>query len=211
MAKPRLFSTAWSPGGLLDEDLYSFRAGGYGQLTAQPSHSGYVAMPPPPTATDDELREAGDPTTPGERLAELFAVRWRESDVPRRLARNPALPWAELRQLLTWRLYESLYGVSLVLDAWHNPALPLHLMANPDPEVRDVAARLLWSRTSEVLPARHFQGRLPPAEPLGLPALVAVLGRLERDASFISDSLRVRDLLDLVRHLAGLFGLPWPG
>ena len=164
----------------------------------------------PGDANDELLREAGDPTTPGERLVqivrgEVWANRpagvegWTLIEQTSCAALgNPSLPLAVLgRSLLETR------GRS-ALAAWHNPSVMLLLLSEPRPEYRLAAHRLL---TLETRQARMvFRSRL--AETLaGLVHLWALVPRAMASGRLTGASLQCHAL---ARHLAGLFGLPWP-
>jgi hypothetical protein len=130
----------------------------------------------------DLLREASDPTTPGERLRELWW--WDGAEEPEpyapALARNPSLPLDILRRQLR-------HGNP---DAWRNPVVPALLMAEPLPVYREAAEKLLKSISPWTVRG------------MPLPDLVAWWAEFPRPTT---DRGRA-----LARHLAGLFSLPWP-
>ncbi len=139
---------------------------------------------------DEWLREAGEPTTPGDRLRELMFLVNRGHGLPQEeraalravLLRNPALPL-------------DLLGECLVndLDAWFNPSVPLVLMTGHLPHFQE-AARLLLAVFA-------------PERTLSLRTLVRLWG----ERSFV---LGRPDLEAQARQFAGrladLFSLPWP-
>ncbi len=159
---------------------------------------------------DELLREASDPTTPGERLAqivsgEVWANRpagvegWSKIEQTSCAALgNPALPVAVLgRSLLEAR------GRS-ALAAWHNPSVVLLLMMEPRPEYRLAAHRLLALETRQA--RMVFRSRQ--SETLaGRVHLWALVPRAMASGRLTGPSLQCHAL---ARHLAGLFGLPWP-
>lgn len=191
-------------------DEYVFRVGYYGMLGIQdPNHPAGLATVitvEPRLATDAELAEAASPLTPGERLSEMLGTRWQGDNVPHLVVRNPSLPWQDLRPVLEGqgpRCIRRIHG--LVTDAWRcNPALPVHLMADPRPELLEAAARTLQAEALGSMPG--FLGRKP--DQASLAALVAILARLEREHAWGFDGQT--GLMGLARHLARLFGLPWP-
>ncbi|RYE82151.1 MAG: hypothetical protein EOO75_21125 [Myxococcales bacterium] len=145
---------------------------------------------------DDLLREARDPTTPGERLRELVASA--PSARLRSLAMgNPALPLEVLRDHLMQR--PPSYDLDPYLHAWGNPATPLVMLAYPAREYRDNARWLLryHAKDLKVAPRKGWPSS-------GLDADVAAWAATPARGMA---QVRVRRF---ARHLAGLFSLSWP-
>ena len=149
--------------------------------------------------TDDLLREASDPLTPGERLRELVA---HEGPVSLAALRNPNLPVDLLRD---WLLGDATADLprSLSYDTavWSNPAVPLLLLRDPLPAYQDSALWVLSGLTS-------YGSLLLDAETLD-EAIDQWARHLSRDMT----GDRRREQLEacaFARHVADLFGLPWP-
>lgn len=104
------------------------------------------------------------------------------------ILRNPALPFDILGRVL---LMIPTHRWSTM--GWYNPAVPLLLLKEPSPLYREAAERLL-AYESGVSPSMASLDRL---------VHVWALRRT-------GDSSRDRQTRSLARHLAGLFGLPWP-
>jgi hypothetical protein len=106
--------------------------------------------------TDDLLREASDPNTPGERLAAVYAEAWKTGDETTQLAAlgNPSYPPDQLKTMLA----STLLRLPDALAVWFNPAVPLLLLSEPLPEYRR-AARLLRDEFAEYV-ARVPYGRV---------------------------------------------------
>ena len=130
---------------------------------------------------DEVLREAQDPTTSGERLSAIWHDVRRTRAITDALLTNPnAVP----SQVCTWLAHHR--------DAWYNPLVPSLLMLNPS--LRSQAAWLLWHESDgHVVASPHNLA----------PGVVAWRRRHPRD----DGERRTRAF---ARHLAGLFGLPWP-
>jgi hypothetical protein len=145
---------------------------------------------------DDELREASDPTTPGERLRVL--VMSAHSARLRDLALgNPSLPIEVLREHLVQR--PPGYDISPYLHAWCNPSTPLVMLAYPAREYRDSARWLLryHARDLKAAPRKGWPSS-------GFDADIAAW------AATPPRGIAQARLRRLARHLAGLFSLPWP-
>ena len=145
---------------------------------------------------DDELREAGDPTTPGERLRGLVANS-PSAQVHALVLGNPSLPLEVLRDHLMQR--PASYDLSPHLHAWGNPAVPLAMLVYPAREYRDNARWLLryHARDLKAAPRKGWPSS-------GLDADVAAWAATPPRGMA---QARVRRF---ARHLAGLFSLPWP-
>jgi hypothetical protein len=135
------------PGDTFAHDLYEASFNTYGNVAARSPDlspvffgvdrgnagrlAGMQTSPPPPPPdppTDDQLAEAADPTTPGERLVELwraFRGCHRDRGLRAYVVSNPNLPTAKLRELLE----------AGDLEAWLNPAAELEVMGTPDPAI----------------------------------------------------------------------------
>lgn len=154
---------------------------------------------------DEELREAGDPLTGGERLAEMFAAApiWDTGEADfashrmrlcHALLSNPSLPPALIEQAV-WALPRpTTYAV------WHNPTLPLLLLGRPDPWPRDMARVTLMLAQAFVSKEERSFG----VDSLG--SMVEHWGALGPGP----DEGSTRAMLwRLAGRLAFLFGLPW--
>ena len=156
---------------------------------------------------DEPLREAADPTTPGERLADLFRRSLGGGSVDEDLAlaqavlRNPNVPMAVLREgVLGSGRWET--APRRQLEAWRNPSVPLLMLTMPDPRYGVAARRLLvW------LENEHASGKSGNVaqrwEGASLDRVVAFWARMRPGPSLAI-------VRAFARHLAGLFGLPWP-
>lgn len=135
-------------------------------------------------ANDNLLREASDPTTPSERLRELWGYASIGHELPDALARNPSLPLDVLRgELLEERSPA----------AWHNPAVPVLLLSEPRPEYAKAARRALGN-----VAFAHGGQR------------IVLAPSLEEGVALVASGGYVPQTCAFARHLAGLFGLPWP-
>ena len=137
---------------------------------------------------DDLLREASDPTTLSERLRELSRGVPLGHEFPDALARNPSLPLDLLRR----ELLDGWTGA-----AWYNPATPLLLQAEPLPAYE----RAAWQSLCQLADTESDDG------PRGVSTLaeaVALCARRRHHRPRWSGTER------FARHLASLFGLPWP-
>ncbi len=121
---------------------------------------------------DERLREASDPTTPGERLVVILDDATGEAgrrdslhEAPRRhgmppelqplrvaVLRNPALPLTVLRAVLRQERTPQ-----MALDAWHNPVVPLLLQSEPTPDYHEAARRLLATLTPHRMPGTSLE------------------------------------------------------
>ena len=149
-------------------------------------------------ADEELLREASDPRTTGERLRGVWAeatIRARRGPADcvagqalDRVMQNPSIP---LDLLAAWlREYR--------LEAWYHPAVPLLLRGEPSPDYEEVAFLLL-----ENLECRHEQE-------LGSRSGRTLAEHLMVRAQIPAGNESERPVRACVRHLAGLFGLPWP-
>ncbi|RYE84095.1 MAG: hypothetical protein EOO75_18540 [Myxococcales bacterium] len=149
--------------------------------------------------TDERLREAGDPTTASERLGELLrrGRQGGEAALLAALVRNPSLPLDALGDAL--RSTREPWCPA----AWHNPSVPLLLLATPSPAYVEAALGALL----------HVERGWPVGV---VPGTIT----LERRVRFWSDyrprpsdpwgPVRIAEARSFARHLAGLFGLPDP-
>ncbi len=153
------------------------------------------------------LTEAADPSTAPARLRQIAGLApWRDRTLAvhaeataRRVhdavMRNPSLPLDSLRATLLDRETP----LRWTLGAWHNPAVPLLLLSEPDAGYLDAALRaLLW---------HEQRAGLRPSGTETLVDEVAWWAAWGRHGRSHAPSLRCRDF---ARHLASLFGLPWP-
>ncbi|RYZ17323.1 MAG: hypothetical protein EOO70_02260 [Myxococcaceae bacterium] len=151
------------------------------------------------TPSVDELRrEAGDLTTPGERLRELFSGR-QPTSVRTAAIGNPGIPVDLLALVLSVEM-GAYADMPSYLVAWHNPTAALALMAHPHPRHRAAALKTL------LLVEDRYQA-LP-----GLQRARTLEDAVATWASYPITSARAEHahIRDLARHLAGLFSLPWP-
>lgn len=144
---------------------------------------------------DDLLREASDPTTPPGRLQVLFSGSPGLSDEQSRRLRaavvgNPSLPSGLLFTAL------GLPRDDWCLPAWLNPAVTLLLLCHPAPMYEEMALRALQCLS---IPAGSDWEVVPVST---LAEGVAAWAAAPAD-----DASEERAF---ARHLAGLFGLPWP-
>jgi hypothetical protein len=144
---------------------------------------------------DDLLREASDPTTPGERLRDLAAMqvggrpglhpRW--AHVQRAAAVNPAIPVDWLRGVLASTSHP------LAPVAWFNPIVPLLLQAHPSPDYWDAAFGLLQ--------------RLADSE--GIRLSVRACSLQATISEIAAADQRAPEATELAAHIADLLGLTW--
>jgi hypothetical protein len=158
-----------------------------------------TAPPASAAAGDDLLREASDPTTPGERLRALLMTA-HGRPLPEALVmwsaayRNPNLPLTRLRQAL---LTPDLHRVSdTLLAAWHNPSTRLLLLQEPLPAFAAAAHRAL-RRLGDI------EGHSGPGRADDLPRTVSAWAAFPACPG--APAAR-----QFARHLADLFDLPWP-
>lgn len=167
------------------------------------------------------LREASDPATPPERLADLY-LHWGGLPLgdPRRallgsaVRRNPNLPASCLRDI--WRKVgvQSEFEVQAAL--WYNPALPLLMLAEPDRQWEHGACWFLrWVQHGrQRLSARQGRERLTLSERIAPWAAGPLFDDEDWEGwDLTPDRLTLaqrEDIHSLCGHLARLFSLPWP-
>ena len=142
---------------------------------------------------DDPLREASDPTTSPERLVTLLASA-ESLAVAEAVMRHARLPLPLLRRRLRVAPLAS-NPFALHCAAWHNPVVPLLLWSDPLPDYESGALSVLQRLGG-------FEGLWAPVHAGTLAESIALLACHRAPVS------RARDF---ARHLADLFGLPWPG
>lgn len=188
---------------------------------------------------DDELREASDPSTPGERLEELFLGEgWNassdaEAAVVLAAVTNPSFPHPALASFLllsdgdATEAYDHDLMVSAQRAAWHNPIVPTLLLSQPHHDYLEAAERLLDHMTAACDPDLHIRtirevtarreqmaldhGAQPPFTVLpSLLAFIAAWAAMPDVRDVPGHHSLPQSYRDTARHLAGLFGLPWP-
>ena len=151
---------------------------------------------------DEQVREASDPTTPGERLRVIHDTSLREihalggtgnrrgslylreaRERMRAVLRNPALPTDLLGQAL----------LRFELAAWYNPQTPRLLESEPCAGYHEAARRLLGLHIRE-------------GETYDDMSIEGIVARAQRR----SPEMENPGDRDLARHFAFLFDLPWP-
>jgi hypothetical protein len=135
---------------------------------------------------DELLREASDPTIGAERLHALWEATWRMQErrvVFVALLRNPSIDERTLRHWLDeWQ-------------AWENPLIPALILA--DPSMREAAAVALYEEAhTTIMPDDDY--------PQDLDEQVTLW------AAHVPRDPQEEHVRAFARHLAGLFGLPWP-
>lgn len=150
---------------------------------------------------DELLREASDPTTPGERLRKLAQL---DGPAGHAALCNPNLPTDLLQEWLRWNDIEAEEPsrfLSYDQAAWRNPAVPLLLLREPLPGYQNGALRVLAGLTR--------CGGLSLDEESLEAAVHDWAHQLSQD---MIGPLRAQQLeaCAFARHLAGLFSLPWP-
>lgn len=145
-------------------------------------------------ADDERLREAGDPRTPPGRLRTIH--RTAMGRVYSAVIGNPSLPLELLRQELLAEDSE------VAQAAWHNPSVPVLLESEPRAPYEEAAYR-------ELLRWHTWMGTRCQAPTGTLAELVGAWGseHVELRSAWQADGHRCREF---ARHLAVLFGLPWP-
>jgi hypothetical protein len=168
-------------------------------------------------------RELSDPGTPAARLSALATEAFdrlepspletappplvaNANELLDMLASNPALPLPTLDALLRAHCSWSFTTV-----AWHNPAVPLLLVS--DPSYAEHATTLLrdyrdHAEGDDQLRDLDYEGNRATCRPAGEDSLAAAV-RDWADETYLP-TCQHDDARDLARHLAGLFGLPWP-
>ena len=158
--------------------------------------------------TDALLREASDPATTGERLEEIFLGEgWmmlseaEEAPLLAALA-NPSFPILSLASFLLLEegdpieAYEHHLMIRAQQAAWQNASVPLLLLSQPRDSYLSAAEMLLDQMSQELDPPLHAQ--VAPTLEARIAAWAAMPPPQHQPARAFA------------RHLAGLFGLPWP-
>ena len=119
--------------------------------------------------------------------------------LPLRVRVNPSLPLDLLRELLLGQNQ----------PAWRNPAVPLLLQSEPRPEYAESARATLasWALGCEYYAHPDLRAHLTRiAQTRNLATAVALWGQVPAKQLPAGE----HDALAFARHLASLFGLPWP-